>query len=191
MRALLPILALLLAPASVEAAERRLTGAQLKDLAQREMVWCENYRAAQKDCETLVLVSLQPDGSLRETGALRIARTPDLMLVIDGRSRIEGDRICSVYDEETTKLAVVLNGQPVPSFMARELEGVVRDAMAEFKGKTLCQSFYADGGAERLREEVTVDGQRRPDLESTYRLQPDESGLDLRAREADAEESRA
>lgn len=191
MRALSALLLLLLAPTIGHAAERRLTGDQLRDLARREMVWCENYRAAQKDCDALVLVSLLPDGSLQETGALRIASSPDLVLVIDGRSRIEGDRICSVYEEDTTKLAVLLNGQPVPAMASRPVEAVVRESMAEFTGKTLCQSFYADGDPARLREEVTVNGARRPDLESTYRLQADEAGLNLRTQDRSPDESRA
>lgn len=191
MRALIPTLILLLTPAGALAAERQLTGDQIRDLAKREVVWCENYRPIEKDCESLSMVSLQPDGGLRETGALRMSSTPDLLLVVDGRSRIEGNRICSVYQEETTKLAFVLNGSPVPAILARNLLGLARESMEEFRGKTLCQSFYTEGSMERLREEVTVDGQRRPDLESVYRIQPDEAGLAIRAPEADPEESQA
>lgn len=190
-RLLLAAFALLLLPAAALAAEKPLSGEQLRDIVRREMVWCENYRAAEKDCETLTLVSLQADGSLRETGAIRLAASPDLTLVVDGPSRIEGDRICSVYTEESVKLAILVNGRPAPSAASGELETLVRSTMAEFLGKTFCQTFYAEGSPERLREEVTVDGARRPDLESIYRLQPDEAGLGLRTQDEDIEESRA
>jgi hypothetical protein len=191
MRALFAALPLLLLPTLATAAERPLTGDQLRELARREMVWCENHRPAKNDCETMTLVSLLPDGTLRETGVMRLSSTPDMKLVIDGRSRLEGDRICSVYNEDSVKVGFVMNGEPMPAMATQELERLVRDAMDEFRGKTLCQTFYSDGSAERLREEVTVDGARRRDLESRYRIQADEAGLDVRATQSDAEETQA
>lgn len=183
-------LALLLLPAAAPRESGRLSAEQLRDLARREMVWCENYRPAQSDCETMTLVSLLPDGTLRETGVMRLSRTPDVKLVIDGRSRIDGDRICSVYDGDSLQFSFVMNGRPMPRAASLDLERVVREAMEEFRGKTLCQAFFVQGSPERLREEVTVDGARREDLESLYRVQPDERGLDVR-HEEDAAEIRA
>jgi hypothetical protein len=170
-----------------QAADKPMTGEQIRDLARRNMVWCENYRPDKKDCETLTLISLLPDGSLRETGVMRLAASPDLKMVIDGRSAIDGNRVCSVFGDDTVKLGFLLNNQPVPKTAAGAIEGVVREAMAEFEGKTLCQTFYRASETE-VRERITVDGQRREDLESVYRLQADESGLDIRAPAPAAEE---
>jgi hypothetical protein len=190
MRAAL-VLALLLTGACTalpaQAADKPMTGEQIRELARRNMVWCENYRPDKKDCETLTLISLLPDGSLRETGVMRLAASPDLKMVIDGRSAIDGNRVCSVFGDDTVKLGFLLNNQPVPKTAAGAIEGVVREAMAEFEGKTLCQTFYRASETE-VRERITVDGQRREDLESVYRLQADESGLDIRAPAPAAEE---
>lgn len=192
MRALIagPLLAGLLASAlPASAADKPMTGEQIRDLARRDMVWCENYRPDKKDCETLTLVSLLPDGSLRETGVMRLAKSPDLKMVIDGRSEIEGNRVCSVFGDDTVKLGFLLNDRPVPQGAVGAIERVVREAMAEFEGKTLCQTFYRGASDSELRETITVDGQRREDLESVYRLQADEAGLDVRSAEEDPEES--
>ncbi len=180
--------ALLLSALALPAAaqEAPMSAEQIRELARRDTVWCENYRAAQQDCETITLVSLLPDGSLRETGLMRLSGTPDLKLVVDGRSQITGDRVCSVFGDDTVKLNFLLNGRPAPQAMVGLLEGVVKEAMAEFEGKTFCQTFYRLSEAE-VREVITVDGDRREDLESRYRLQADEAGLDVRPAEEEAE----
>lgn len=184
--------ALLMTAASASAQSRPgapLSGEEIRELARRDLVWCENHRAEQNDCETMTLVSLSPDGTLRETGLMRLSQQPDLRLVIDGRSEIRGNAVCSVVGDDSVKFGFVLNGRPLPAFATRELEGVVRESMAEFNGKTLCQTFYRGASAEELREEITVNGARRTDLESVYRLRPDERGLDLRPAAEEAEES--
>ena len=171
-----------------QAAEKPLTGEQIRELARQDMIWCENYRPDKKDCETLTLVSLLPDGTLRETGVVRLASDPDLKMVIDGRSSINGNRVCSVFGDDTVKIAFLLNDRPVPALAVASIEGAVRESMAEFKGKTLCQTFYRGKSETEVRERITVDGRRREDLESIYRLQKDEAGLDVRPPAPDAEE---
>jgi hypothetical protein len=109
--------------------------------------------------------------------------------VIDGRSQIQGDRVCSVFGDDTVKLGFLLNDQPVPEAATTAIRVAVRESMSEFEGKTLCQTFYRNGSDTVLRERITVDGKRREDLESVYRLQADEAGLDIRPPAADAEES--
>jgi hypothetical protein len=189
MRVLFAAAALLAAAVPAAAADRPMTGEQIRELARRDMVWCENYRPENKDCETLTLVSLLPDGTLRETGVMRLAKSPDLKMVIDGRSEIEGNRVCSVFGDDTVKLRFLLNDRPIPQAAVGPIEAVVREAMAEFEGKTLCQTFYRSSESE-VREIITVDGERRQDLESSYRLQKDESGLDVRPAAEEPEESR-
>lgn len=179
MRTLLAAAALFAVALPAAAADTPLSAEQIRDLARRETVWCENYRAAQKDCETITLVSLLPDGSLRETGLMRLSSTPDLKMVVDGRSRITSNGVCSVFGDDTVRLGFLLNNRPAPSAMVGLLENVVNEAMAEFEGKTFCQTFYRVSEAE-VRERITVNGERREDLESLYRLQPDEAGLDVR-----------
>jgi hypothetical protein len=191
MRASLAVVLLLLSAGPVAAqtgrsaapAGRALSAEQIRDIARRDMVWCENYRAEKGDCETMTLVSLLPDGKLRETGVMRLSRSPDLQLVIDGVSEIRGDQICAVHNEDAVKLRFLMNGRPMPTVLSARLEAMVRESMAEFEGKTLCQTFYRGASADTLSERITVNGARRTDLESTYRLQSDESGLDVRSEE--------
>lgn len=190
MRTLIALAALAAGALPAAAADTPLTADQIRDIARKDMVWCENYRAASKDCESLVMVSLMPDGSLRETGLLRLSDKPDLQLVMDGKSTITGDKVCSVFGDETVTMSFVLNGRQLPVSSAPSLEAIVKEAMSEFEGKTLCQTFYRGQSEADLREVVTLDGERREDLESVYRLQADEAGLNLRATPGtDGEES--
>lgn len=191
MRALLAAALLMFAEtASAQGrAGKPLTGDEIRELARRDMVWCENHRTEQNDCETMTLVSLGSDGALIETGLMRLSQTPDLRMIIDGKSQIRGNSVCSVYGDDSVRLRFLLNGSVVPASAAKPLEGVVRETMAEFEGKTLCQTFYRGSSADELREQITVDGARRRDLESSYRLQPDEKGLDVRPTAEEAEES--
>jgi hypothetical protein len=180
MRVLFAAAALLLTAFPAAAADAAMTGEQIRELAKRDLVWCENYRPEHKDCETMTLVSLMPDGRLRETGLMQLSKTPDLKMVIDGSSKIDGDKVCSVFGDDTVRLSFLLNNQPAPRQAIGPIEAVVRESMSEFEGKTLCQTFYRGSSELEIREMVTVDGQRREDLESSYRLQPDEAGLNVR-----------
>lgn len=175
--------------AAAQGSGRPLSGEQIRELARRDMIWCENYRAGEGDCESMTLVSLQPDGKLRETGLMRLSKSPDLQLVIDGTSEIRGNQLCAVHNEDTVKMRFLMNGQPMPTVLSGRLETLVREAMAEFEGKTLCQTFYRGRTEDVLSERITVDGARRTDLESTYRLQTDEAGLDVRSEDEEPDET--
>jgi hypothetical protein len=51
---------------------------------------------------------------------------------------------------------------------------------SSLQGKVVCQAFFRGADPNRLREEVTVNGRRQPDLESNYVLRPGGDGFALR-----------
>jgi hypothetical protein len=179
----------LVAGAPAVAAERRMTGDELRDIARRELLWCEAYDATHDDCEVISLLRLRPDGSLSETSTLLLQAEPRLMVYIADSDEIEGDRLCGKVEASKTRFYFTLEGQAMSSEAAATLQALFRSQMAEFEGKTLCQAFFREEDPNVIREEITVDGERRTDLESTYRLHEGGAGLNLRPQLAPEDDS--
>ena len=170
----------LLGPSVAQAAERRMTGEELRDIARREMLWCENYVAATDDCDVVTLVRLTSDGRLAETSTLLLQEEPRLQVYIGDQDRIDGDRLCSTIEASRTAFYFTVEGQPAPAATALGLRLLFMAQLAELDGKTLCQTFFRDEATGVVREEITVDDQRRQDLESTYVLREGSERLKLR-----------
>ncbi len=183
------VLAPLAAVSPAQAAERRLTGDEIRDIARRELLWCEAYDAGKDDCEVVSLLRLKPDGSLSETSTLLLQEDPRLMVYIADTDSIDGDRLCGKVESQKTRFSFTLEGQAMSSDSAATLQALFRSQMAEFEGKTLCQAFFRGENPNVIREEITVDGERRTDLESTYHLHEGGAGLNLRPQLAPEDDS--
>lgn len=182
-------LAPLAAAPQAQAAERRMTGDEIRDVARRELLWCEGYDAGKDDCEVVSLLRLRPDGSLSETSTLLLQAEPRLMVYIADSDEIDGDRLCGKVESQKTRFSFTLEGQAMSTEAAATLQALFRSQMAEFEGKTLCQAFFRGDDPNVIREEITVDGERRTDLESIYHLHEGGAGLNLRPQLAPEEDS--
>ncbi len=173
------------------AAERRVSGLELREIARKEMLWCETYHPETDDCDVITLVRLLPDGRLSETSTLLIQEEPRLQVYIGDYNAIQGDRLCSKIETSKTSFAFMLEGRPIEPTAAAGLQMLFMAQLAEFDGKTMCQTFFKDDAQpDVVREEITVDGERREDLESTYILREGDSGLNLRPQVTDEEDAR-
>ncbi len=161
--------------------EHRLSAQEIKDLAKREVLWCDNYQASSDDCEAVTLVQLASDGRLAETTTMLISDGPRLQAFIGEVDDLNGDQVCSKVAAARMPFAFTLEGKAVPQEAALGLRALLAASLTELDGKTVCQTFYRGGDPERLREEVTVDGQRRKDLETTYVIHEAKLGFGLRA----------
>lgn len=182
-------LAPLAAASPALAAERRMTGDEIRDIARRELLWCEEYDAGKDDCEVVSLLRLKPDGSLSETSTLLLQAEPRLMVYIADTDSIDGDRLCGKVESQKTRFAFTLEGQAMSSEAAATLQALFRSQMGEFEGKTLCQAFFRGENPNIIREEITIDGERRTDLESTYHLHEGGAALNLRPQLAPEDEN--
>lgn len=163
-----------------EAAPRRVTAAEIRDIAQREMLWCERYEDGGKDCDVVTLKRLLPDGRLAETSTLLLQDQPRLQVYIADFGAFEDDRLCTKMDSASTGFSFTLDGRPLEAAESLGLRLLFMAQMTEFEGKTLCQGFWWGDEPNEVVEEITVDGERRPDLESTYMLHDGDTGLNLR-----------
>lgn len=178
-----------LAPAApASAAEARLTAAEIRDIARREMLWCEEYEAATDDCSVVTLVRLLPDGRLAETSTMLLTESPSMQIYIADTNAIDGDRMCSKVEADKTQFSFVLEGQPAPEAAALGLRMLFAAQLQELDGKMLCQSFFRGEDPNVIREEITVDGERRTDLESVYQLRDGGTALKLRPQITETED---
>lgn len=169
------------APApAVHGVEHRLSGSEIRDLAKREVLWCDNYRSDGDDCEAVTLVQLSSDGRLAETTTMLISDGPRLQAFIGEVDDLNGDQVCSKVSAARMPFAFTLEGKSVPQDAAAGLKALLASSLAELDGKTVCQAFYRGEDPTRLREEVTVDGARRKDLETTYFIREARDGFGLR-----------
>jgi hypothetical protein len=174
-------------PAAAAEPEHRLSGAEIRDLAKREVLWCDDYRRASDDCSGVTVVRLLPDGRVTQTTTILVSESPRLQAFIGDIDKIEGDRVCGVIKAADTAVSFTLDGKPVPELAGLRLKAVLLSVLAELEGKTMCQSFFRGGDKTRLREEVTVDGARRKDLESTYVIREGKDGFALRPQITDSD----
>lgn len=168
-------------PAMAAGPEHKLSGSEIRDLAKREVLWCDDYRKDSDDCSGVTIVRLLPDGRVTQTTTILVSDSPRLQAFIGDVDQIKGDQVCGVVKANETVVSFTLEGKPVPQLAGLRLKAVLLSVLAELEGKTMCQSFYRGEDPGRLREEVTVDGQRRTDLESTYVLREGADGFALRA----------
>jgi hypothetical protein len=160
--------------------EHRLNAQEIKDLAKKELLWCDSYRSQSGSCDAITLVTLAPDGRLAETTTLLLSDGPRLQAFIGEVDDVKNDMVCSRVSAANLPIAFTLEGQAVPASASAGLRGVLVESLSELDGKTICQTFYRGSDPNRIREEVTVDGKRRKDLETVYMLHDGHDGFDLR-----------
>jgi hypothetical protein len=166
--------------AATAALEHQLTAEEIRSIARREVLWCDEYRASSDDCDALTLIRLAPDGRLIETTSLLISESPRLIAFIGDIDEITDNRVCSKVKAADMPITFTLDGKVVPKEAAAGLRALLATSLTEFDGKTVCQTFFRGEDPTRLREEVTVDGVRREDLETRYLLREGTDGFSLR-----------
>jgi hypothetical protein len=161
--------------------EHRLTAQEIRDLAKRQLLWCDDYHSNTGSCDAISLITLAPDGRLAETTTMLLSDGPRLQAYIGEVDTLQGDMVCNKVNAAALPIAFTLEGQAVAAENAEGLKNVLVGTLAELDGKTICQTFYRGSDPNTLREEVTVDGKRRKDLETVYRLHEGDNGFALRA----------
>lgn len=160
--------------------EHRLTAGEIRDLAQKQMMWCDGYHQSTDDCSIVTLVGLMKDGRIGQTATWVEEEDPMIQIYVGEVDHFDGDRLCTVVDTSTIPIGVTVNGKAVSSALAATLRPLIDKMFAPLQGKVVCQAFYRGADPTRLREEVTVNGRRQPDLESNYVLRPGSDGFALR-----------
>jgi hypothetical protein len=159
---------------------RPVTAAEIRDLARREAVWCENWSAETRDCDAVYMLRLGAGGALISTAMMQFSADPVVTVITAEPARLEGDRICTSGDTRDLNIEVLMNGVAAPLDVALAVRLTFASAMQEYAEKTMCQRLLATGDPALFEEEITADDVRLPDFESSYRMGDASSGFVLR-----------
>lgn len=171
--------ALLAAPA-VARDDRPMTADEVLDLARGQTVWCENYSEETRDCEGLYMLRQEADGTLVSSAMFLLTEQPRLTFMIAEVVELRGDQLCSSGSVDDLNIRASLEGEPAPETMNLAIRQIFAESMAPYADKTMCQRLLATDDPAVLHEEITADGERLPDFETTYRLGDFDSGFLLR-----------
>lgn len=172
-------LAAILLPQTAQAQDRRLSEGEILDLARREVVWCENYSERTRDCESLSMLRMTPEGGLVGVAMILIMQDPAIQIVVSEPVRLTGGRLCSTGTIDDMTIRATMDGQPSAqaALLARAL---LEESMADYADSEICQELFMTDQPGALTEIITADDERLPDFESTYRLGDMEAGFLLR-----------
>lgn len=177
---LLALAALLVSTAlPAQAQERALTDVEVLDLADRQILWCENWSNATRDCESLYMLRRDPDGTLIQAGMFLLTDQPHIQITVAEVVSLENGRLCSSGSTENQTIQATLDGRPSPEMTAMA-RVILAESMAEYADSMICQQLFTSGDPNALGEIITADDLRLYDFESTYRLGPIDSGFLLR-----------
>ncbi|MBI1407518.1 MAG: hypothetical protein GC145_15510 [Caulobacter sp.] len=166
---------------TASSADLTLNTAALQELARSGQPLCGGWRAHDDSCEDIGFMDLLSANQVRQTYHYRLSLEPDLQIVMQETSTIEGDALCSIFDFDKIEIAVLLDGAPAPAEQTAAISAILEESVAEYAGRKTCESFARDPETGQLVTRVTVDGERDPDLESTYRPLAPQERIHLRA----------
>lgn len=161
-------------------ADQPVSAPMLRTLLTADTVWCEGWSATTADCDAVHMSQLQPDGTVMESSTFQVSVRPDVTLRLYARARLEKDRICTVFRLADAEMELVMEGQVMPAEAAEAFREEMAPSTEELEGKIICQRFVTTADPDVYTEQVTVAGERRPDLESTFRVYRGNPSLKLR-----------
>ena len=153
--------------------------AEVLALADRQVVWCENWSDETRDCESLYTLRREADGTLVLAGMFILTDQPLIQVTLAEVMTLESGRLCSSGSTEELNIRATLAGTPSPE-MSAMVRMLLTESMAEYSESTICQQFFSTGDPEIMGEIVTADDLRLYDFESTYRLGTFDSDFLLR-----------
>jgi hypothetical protein len=173
MKALIPLVAALagaILAGPVQAADIKLNRQAVLDLARSDKLLCSDWRAKDASCGDIGFMDVVSDSQIRQTYRYQLSIEPNLQVLIQETSTLDGDALCSTFRYDALDLIVLLDGQPAPDEQSLAIGALFQQSMAEFEGKRACETFARDAATGEVHSTVTLDGRPEPTLDSTYRL---------------------
>jgi hypothetical protein len=179
--ALAGVLALagLAAPAA-QAAEHVLTRAEVTKLAKDHAILCEGWRDLDESCQSLLFLDMSASGDITETDRMQLAEEPDVAVGIKNPVFLDGAAVCTTVDFGAGHTVILMDGEPSDNEMAAGFLEALKLSLAAYDGKRACETFRRDDVTGAIKSSTTIDGRPAPELESNYRLLPENARVRLR-----------
>ena len=162
------------------AGEAPITREGLLAIAGSEQAWCSEWRPSDGSCADIGFMEPLPDGRIRQTYRFRLTSDPDLEVLMQETVSLEGGEICSVFRFDAIDVVVLQDGRPAPMEQSLAISLLLQSSMSEYEGKKTCERYTRDDVTGEVSATVTLDGERAPTLDSTYRLIPLDTRIHLR-----------
>jgi hypothetical protein len=172
-------LAGLAAPAA-EAAEHVLSRAEVTRLAKDHAILCEGWRDLDESCQSLLFLDMTASGDITETDRMQLAEEPDVAVGIKNPVALDGAAVCTTVDFGPGHTVILMDGAPSDSEMANGFREALKLSLAAYDGKRACETFRRDDVTGAIKSSTTIDGRPAPELESNYRLLPENARIRLR-----------
>jgi len=166
---------------AASATELPLSQEALVELAKSGQPLCGSWRAHDQSCEDIGFIDVVAAGRIRQTYRFRLSLEPNLEVVMQETSSLEGNAFCSVFDFDNLDITVLLDGQPAPDEQAQTIAMILQESVSDYQGKKTCETFSRDSETGELSSVVTIDGEQAPELAGHYRLIPPGDRVHLRA----------
>ncbi len=166
MKPILTLAAIVAAAApGAHAAERQLTGVELRRMITEGALLCEAPREAL--CGAIVRWDAAT-GPMRETRLETLAAEPALDVAMQLPLRIEGDQVCLTIRAEQIGFLITVGGVELTGPRADAAKAAMQSVWAGAEGRIWCTAYYRDTITGALRAEVRIDGRARVDLDGVF-----------------------
>ena len=167
------------AQAGPQPAARPLTRQDVAALVKQDASWCGGWRKSDDSCEELVFLATDKDGVL-QTRRYLLADEGVVELVVRQRVTLDNDGLCWTYRFVDLDIAVLNEGQRASAEQSAAMVLLMRERMADLEGKRSCERFARDAATGDILSTTTLDGAPAPELDTRFRLLPQDARIKLR-----------
>jgi len=108
---------------------------------------CVKPDEANKSCDTIDRVTVNPDGTMIETSETLFSDEPPTAVELTNPVSVEGDAVCAVVDMAALRQGIVrVNGTPLPPDANAALIRTLGEILKPAEGHTICERLQIDAG---------------------------------------------
>ena len=134
----------------------------------RGQVQCYSPDVARKACRSIGEYAKGPDGRIVNTATVLLSPNPIIVMRSAAPVEVKDGQVCGVIrNEDLTSASFTINGQAADAAAAKSLRDAIAPGFAPMLNREACTRFAPDGGM--LKGLVSLDGERRPDLDQSVR----------------------
>ena len=129
---------------------------------------CYAPDVARKACASIGEYARDSAGRIQNTAIVLISPSPAIVMRTVAPVEVKGGAVCGVITAgDLERATFVVNGRSADDATAANIRRALAPGYAPILGHEICTAYEADG--ETMRGLVSMDGQRRPELDQVVR----------------------